>query len=176
MTTLFRRCLTLFMSTLKYTTLFQCWFDVVPRRDVASTKRQRWNNVEMFPVANGEKLLTNFVKLFILDVCGLQTSNLTSSLGTQNHERTKWKLERYLKSNCKSSINYIRILFRTFSDEAMIRVKIVTTKGRHFQISNISLKFVPFKETEFLKQLCFALNAGFGFHTSISLRCVSFRN
>ena len=46
-TTLFRRCLTLFMSTLKYTTLFQCWFDVVPRRDVASTKRQRWNNVEM---------------------------------------------------------------------------------------------------------------------------------
>ena len=26
----------------------QRWFDVVPRRDVPSTKRQRWNNVEMF--------------------------------------------------------------------------------------------------------------------------------
>ena len=53
-TTLFRRCLTLFNSTLKYTTLFQrCWmlqistltyatliqrwFDVVRRRDVIST-------------------------------------------------------------------------------------------------------------------------------------------
>ena len=48
MTTLFRRYLTLFMSTLKYTTLFQRWFDIGPRRDVASTKRQRWNNVEMF--------------------------------------------------------------------------------------------------------------------------------
>ena len=47
-TTLIRRCSTLYISTLKYTTLFQCWFDIVPRRDVASTKRQRWNNVEMF--------------------------------------------------------------------------------------------------------------------------------
>ena len=60
MTALFRRCLTLFISTLKYTTLiqrclalqipalkyktlFQCWFDIVPRRDVVSTKKQRWN-------------------------------------------------------------------------------------------------------------------------------------
>ena len=65
MTTLFRRCLTLFISTLKYTTLiqrcstlkipalkyttlFQRWFDVAQRRDVVSTKGQRWNNVEMF--------------------------------------------------------------------------------------------------------------------------------
>ena len=48
MTTLFRRRLTLFMSTLKYTTSFQRWFDIVPRRDVASTKRQSWDNVEMF--------------------------------------------------------------------------------------------------------------------------------
>ena len=65
MTTLFRRCLTLFISTLKYTTLiqrcltlqiptlkyttlFQRWFDVAPRLDVVSTKRQRWNNAEMF--------------------------------------------------------------------------------------------------------------------------------
>ena len=40
------RCWTLW--TMKYTTLFQRWFDVAPRRDVVSTKRQRWNNVEMF--------------------------------------------------------------------------------------------------------------------------------
>ena len=30
---------------MKYTTLFQRWFDVAPRRDVVSTRRQRWNNV-----------------------------------------------------------------------------------------------------------------------------------
>ena len=47
-TTLIRRCSTLQFRTLKYTTLFQHWFDVVPRRDILSTKRQRWNNVEMF--------------------------------------------------------------------------------------------------------------------------------
>ena len=39
---------TLYISTLKYTTLFQRWFDIAPRRDVASAKRQCWNNVEMF--------------------------------------------------------------------------------------------------------------------------------
>ena len=65
MTTLFRRWIMFFISTLKYktlirlcstlqipilnhTTLFQLWFDVVPRRDVVLTKRQRWNNVEIF--------------------------------------------------------------------------------------------------------------------------------
>ena len=47
-TTLFRRCLTLLTSALNYKMLFQRWFKVVPRRDVISTKRQRWNNVEMF--------------------------------------------------------------------------------------------------------------------------------
>ena len=30
---------------MKYTTLLQRWFDVAPRRDVVSTRRQRWNNV-----------------------------------------------------------------------------------------------------------------------------------
>ena len=39
---------TLYISTLKYATLFQRWFDVVPRCDIASTKRQRWNNIEIF--------------------------------------------------------------------------------------------------------------------------------
>ena len=38
MRTFFQCCLTLFMSTLKYTTLFQCWFDVVPH-----CPKQRWN-------------------------------------------------------------------------------------------------------------------------------------
>ena len=65
MTNLFRGCITLYISTLiytaliqrlstlqiptlKYKTLFQHWFDIAPRRDVVSTKRQRWNKVEMF--------------------------------------------------------------------------------------------------------------------------------
>ena len=47
-TTLFRCCLTLLTSMLKYTTLFQRWFEVASRRDVISTKRQRWNNFETF--------------------------------------------------------------------------------------------------------------------------------
>ena len=33
---------------MKYATLFERWFDVAPRHDVPSTKRQRWNTVEMF--------------------------------------------------------------------------------------------------------------------------------
>ena len=47
-TTLFRCCRTLLTSMLKYTTLFQRWFEVASRRDVISTKRQRWSNFETF--------------------------------------------------------------------------------------------------------------------------------
>ena len=52
--TLFRCCLTLFISTLKYT---QRSFDLVQRYlDVISTKRQRWNNVKTFA-----GIISNFV-------------------------------------------------------------------------------------------------------------------
>ena len=33
---------------MRYTTLFQRWFDIVRRRDIISTQEQRWKNVEMF--------------------------------------------------------------------------------------------------------------------------------
>ena len=57
-TTLFRCCLTLFISTLKYTTFIRCcstlwvltlkcWFDVVLHGDLISAKWQHWKNVEM---------------------------------------------------------------------------------------------------------------------------------
>ena len=35
-------------STLRYTTLLPRWFDIMRRRDVISTQKQRWNDVEMF--------------------------------------------------------------------------------------------------------------------------------
>ena len=47
-TALFQRCSTLQISMLTYTTLFQHWFDVVRRRNVISTQKQRGTDVEMF--------------------------------------------------------------------------------------------------------------------------------
>ena len=83
-TALFRRCLTLFMWMLKYATLFQRLFGVVPSRDIASTKRQRWNNVEMFsgltPISNcipPRNILDKFT--IIRDLCRFLQLSLISS-------------------------------------------------------------------------------------------------
>ena len=76
MTALIQRCLTLFILTLKYTALIRrrstltitnveihnvvstlIW--CCPTRDVVSTKRQRWNNVEMFAGKFSRSLVHN---------------------------------------------------------------------------------------------------------------------
>ena len=83
MTTLFRRCLTLFNSTMKYTTLFQCcwtlristlryitlfqpWFEVVWPRDVISTLKQRWTDIEMFAGIYVKNCYSVHSRLFII--------------------------------------------------------------------------------------------------------------
>ena len=46
---------------MRYRTLFQFWFDVAPHCNVISTKRQRWNNVEML----AGMLLENFEETLV---------------------------------------------------------------------------------------------------------------
>ena len=73
-TTLFRRCLTLWrcsalqISTLTYAALFQSWFDIIRCRNVISPWQQRWDNVEVFAgywrtLLKDYIILKNFIKL-----------------------------------------------------------------------------------------------------------------
>ena len=52
------------VSAMTYTTLFQRWFDVVRRRDVISTQKQRGTDVEMFAGVLPQTNLEPSYKLF----------------------------------------------------------------------------------------------------------------